>query len=324
MISAHDAILSFLKIRPHWRVSTIDAQGLSGGLLTAWNPDFGELKAYHTIAGLLVEGHIKGFTEPIRILNIYGPCRDRLPFWEKVDSHNILHLDNLIVGGDLNLTLGQSELWGGKSLEDSLSGYFKQLFIRTNLVDISLANLAPTWRNGRTGDENIAKRLDRFLVSGNLIDRVGRYRSWTSPEGISDHLPVSLQVDFHFNRVQYPFKFNKVWLSDCEFKLAVENYWNDLGYVKEGSDRDTFLHKLSLVKRFVVNWMKKKKVEQTLELLNVESELADLLKEAHHTTFKSANKERLLILNNKKYHLLLIQEITWRLKSRALWIDAGD
>jgi len=35
MISADDAISSFLHIRPHWRVSTIDAIGLSGGILTA-------------------------------------------------------------------------------------------------------------------------------------------------------------------------------------------------------------------------------------------------------------------------------------------------
>jgi len=228
MVSAHDAIFYFLKIRPHWRVSAIDAQGFSGGLLTAWDPGIGDFKAFHTCAGIMVEGLIKGFSEVIRVLNIYAPYRDRLPFWERIVSHNILLLDNLIIGGDLNMTLGLSEVWGGTSLEDPLSPYFRHLFSSNDLVDISLDLLAPTWRNGRTGGENVAKRLDRFLISGGLIDRFGRYRSWTTPEGIYDHLPVSLQVDFLFNRVHYPFKFNKVWLKDEGFKAALDAHWNDL------------------------------------------------------------------------------------------------
>ena len=168
------------------------------------------------------------------------------------------------------------------------------------------------------------KRLDRFLVSGDLIDRVGRYRSWTSQELTSDHLPVNLQVDFQYNRVHYPFKFNKIWIRDGDFKKAVEHYWIRLTPVKTNTNMGTFLHKLTLLKKFVVNWVRKKVKEQSLELSLVENEIADLLEVEHTITFNSVEKDRLLLLQHRKDQLLLLQEITWRLKSRALWIEVGD
>ena len=112
--------------------------------------------------------------------------------------------------GDLNLTLGLVEIWGGTTLEDTLSSYFKELSICYNLIDIPLLKAGPTWTNGRRGAENVSKRLDRFLVAEGLIDRFGRYRSWIDQVLASDHKPVTLQVEFEFDRVQYPFKFNRV------------------------------------------------------------------------------------------------------------------
>lgn len=113
MISAVDAISFFLQIRPHWRVAATDSVGMSGGLLSAWNPEYGDFSAFHTVAGLLIKGSFRGYREPIQILNIYGPYKDRLSFWSLVDDHHILSLDNLIVGRDLNFTLSPSETWGG-------------------------------------------------------------------------------------------------------------------------------------------------------------------------------------------------------------------
>jgi len=122
------------------------------------------------------------------------------------------------------LILGPSEVWGGTSLVDPLSGFFKDLFHSTKLVDISLVVPTPTWRNGRMGLDRVAKRLDRFLVAGELVDRLGRFRCWNSVEYISDHLPVSLQIDFDYKRLNYPLKFNRISLEDKEFRLVVEAY----------------------------------------------------------------------------------------------------
>ena len=165
MVCAADAIKYFLMVRPNWRVAAIDANGLSGGILTAWNPAFGDFDAFVTVAGLLLDGFVRGFGEKISILNVYGPYRDRQTFWTEVDESRLLARPNLILGGDLNLTLGPTEIWAGTTLEDTLSSFFKELFIRYNLIDIPLLKAGPTWTNGRRGAKNVSKRLDRFLVA---------------------------------------------------------------------------------------------------------------------------------------------------------------
>ena len=324
MIPAHDAISIFLQIRPHWRVTATDALGLSGGTLTAWNPEFGDFQAFITFAGILLKGTIRGFKEPIQVLNIYGPCRDRLSFWRHVDELNLLAHNNLIVGGDLNFTLSLSETWGGTATGDPLADYLRRLLIRVDLVDISLDVSGPTWRNGRSGSAYVAKRLDRFLVSGSLIDHFGRYRTWSSPDTASDHLPVTLQVTFQFHKVLYPFKFNKIWLKDEHFMNDVEQYWCTLCFTENCSHMDAFLRKLSLIKRFVIKWINKKKKGLAEELSNVENEITELLNLTISTSPTTADLERLRILNDRHDHILLIQEETWRLKSRALWLEAGD
>jgi hypothetical protein len=46
-------------------------------------------------------------------------------------------------------------------------------FLSKKLIDIKQAKLVPTWRNGRSGHEAIARRLDRCLVSEGLLYVVG-------------------------------------------------------------------------------------------------------------------------------------------------------
>jgi hypothetical protein len=54
-------------------------------------------------------------------------------------------------------------------------------------VDVEPVKLSPTWRNFRTGDEEVAKILDRFLVSEALLNLGSNFRSGVEVGGISDH-----------------------------------------------------------------------------------------------------------------------------------------
>ena len=75
----------------------------------------------------------------------------------------------MILGGDLNLTLSEKENWGKLAHRDNLSPFFTALFESKELVDVQPLKLTPTWRNNRSGDQAISKRLDRFLLSENLL-----------------------------------------------------------------------------------------------------------------------------------------------------------
>ena len=74
----------------------------------------------------------------------------------------------LIIGGDLNLTLVDSEIWGAGKINDQLYGFFNSYFQQAGLVDIKLLVLSPTWSNSRLGKEGIAKRLDYFFMAETL------------------------------------------------------------------------------------------------------------------------------------------------------------
>ena len=80
-----------------------------------------------------------------------------------------LDFQNLILGGDLNLTMSSSKVWGKNNRADSLGPYFRHMFEQKGLVDVAPIKIIPTWRNKRSGDQGVSKRLDRFLVLEHLI-----------------------------------------------------------------------------------------------------------------------------------------------------------
>jgi hypothetical protein len=57
------------------------------------------------------------------------------------------------------------EVWGPRAREDPLSDYFSQNMTAKSLFDVEPTKLKPTWRNKWVGEDQIAKRIDRFVVS---------------------------------------------------------------------------------------------------------------------------------------------------------------
>jgi hypothetical protein len=49
----------FMKLLPKWYFCGVDSMGLSGGILTAWDPIKSDFFAYLTLAGILLDGIVK-------------------------------------------------------------------------------------------------------------------------------------------------------------------------------------------------------------------------------------------------------------------------
>lgn len=45
-------------------------------------------------------------------VNLYGPYNDRVPFWENLLGKCSTKKEDLVLGGDLNFTVGSFEIWG--------------------------------------------------------------------------------------------------------------------------------------------------------------------------------------------------------------------
>jgi hypothetical protein len=108
---------------------------------------------------------LKGIGKEFRIINVYGPHTDHNTFWVNLFSKDLLNSDLLILGGDLNFSLGEAESWGPTTHPDSQAEFFSHLMASNGLIDVAPLRMLPTWRNMRAGEARVAKILDRFLIS---------------------------------------------------------------------------------------------------------------------------------------------------------------
>ena len=89
-----------------------------------------------------------------------------------------LNCSKIILGGDLNLFLGLTEIWGDKARRDCLYDFFGKLLDDHGFVDIMPSVILPNWNNRSVGNENIRKHLDRLLISVDLLQFDLCFHQW--------------------------------------------------------------------------------------------------------------------------------------------------
>lgn len=92
-------------------------------------------------------------------VNIYVMYEKRELFWNNLLSKHFLEKNNIIMGGDLNFSLGKYEIWGPTDRVDNLFDFCAMKMFEHGLLDIEPSKLFPTWSNKRVGHDKICKRL---------------------------------------------------------------------------------------------------------------------------------------------------------------------
>jgi hypothetical protein len=116
-----------------------------------------------------------------------GHMHDKEALWNKTFGYSLTMDDNLVLGGDLNVTVNKDEMWGRSGQEDKLCTFFLEKIEACNLIDVEPVVFRGTWFNKWTGDEGIHKFLDHFLVKDDLLQSIHNYQSWVGPIPCSDH-----------------------------------------------------------------------------------------------------------------------------------------
>ena len=258
------------------------------------------------------------------VINIYGPYTNRETFWDELLAKEFIKDDLVVLGGDLNLTLGSGEVWGPRAIPDSQADHFISSFARVGLIDVEPTKINATWRNRRTGVNRVAKRLDRFLIGEKFLDSLPFVRQWVECGGISDHSPIMIELKSGAGKPYSPFKFNNAWLRCEDYLSLVSSSWEPYNHEVHGHAATHFMKNLLKIKAVTKEWAKQKREKEDLELKSIEANLRDFLQEADGGFVSVESRDRLMGMEKRRQVLLEEKEARWRLKSRAIWMKAGD
>ena len=143
----------------------------------------------------------------------------------------ILDLENLrdrnrnlhwILASDFNIITTLAEKKGGIIRLDRDAEAFLAFIEKTKLVDIKTSNGQFTLNNKRILHQQIASRLDRFLISHSIVMQGIIMEGIILPWGGSDHWHVLMEANFQVTPKNRPFWFKSLWIEHPTFKENIK------------------------------------------------------------------------------------------------------
>ncbi|KAK3224333.1 hypothetical protein Dsin_011358 [Dipteronia sinensis] len=200
----------------------IDAVGSSGGLISLWNEVAFSVKAcVNTDKCSIILGELAILKKEVVTCNVYAPNVDmeRVELWDFMVTNLRRFLVPWIVGGDFNVVLDASEKLGGPHIWSHLRN-FRNFIDAVMLVNIPMQGFPLTWSNAR----EVASwaRLDRFLVSPEILCWFPDLAKRNLPKSISDHSAVWMGIPKD-EWGPYPFRFFDSWIENAEVMEQARN-----------------------------------------------------------------------------------------------------
>jgi len=227
------------------------------------------------------------------VINIYEPHRDRQLYWNSITDDDWLKQKDFILGGDLNFSLGVPEVWGPRAAPNPLNDFFLNYLEQWGLVDVEPQKFSPTWCNRWVGSDRVSKRLDRFLISDDLLDSFGLVRQCVTFGGESDHQPILFEFGTSLRKLTSPFKFFEGWLSDPTYLQFVKNLWVLQPTHSQSPATIHFLENLKGLNVATKKWAKTKQQKDEKTLKDIELKLLELQDETG-TNFPSQEAKDVL------------------------------
>jgi len=75
-----------------------------------------------TCGGILLTNRVIASQRELTLLNVYGPCSEQKSFWNLVADSGLLSFKNLIIVGNLSITISPDEVLGGNTSAGSMAG----------------------------------------------------------------------------------------------------------------------------------------------------------------------------------------------------------
>jgi hypothetical protein len=317
--------LSRRLVRSLWRCNYVDwvcldSCGASGGILILWDKRVVEkIEDCYGVYSLAVKFRFIEDNSIWAFAGVYGPnhARDRRILWDELAG--LMSWWNMpwCIGGDFNVTRFSSERSGAACRLDMVE--FSDFLHEQGLLDLPLAGGFFTWSLAQ--DPPKWSRIDRFLISPDWEARFPGVSQKRLPRICSDHFPLLLD-SVNGPRGKRPFKFENMWLKKEGFGALVKQWWDS--YQFQGSPSFIFASKIKALKLDLKKW--NEEVFGNIECNK--SKLLDDLKELDAIeevrALDSAELAKKGEVSRELEACLLMEEISWRQKSRMLWLKEGD
>ena len=251
---------------------------------------------------------------------VYGPVENSLreSFWEELGSIKGLWDCPWCVGGDFNEVLFPNERSKGGRLSNSMRR-FSDILNDLDLRDLPLQGGPYTWSGGL--NDSAMSRLDRFLVTDDWESHCNKVTQRRLPRPVFDHFPIMLDSD-GVRTGPVPFRFELMWLKYEGFKDILKGWWQNFHFY--GSFSFILSAKLKALKGILKVW--------NIDVFGkVETNKKDALRRI--SLWDDCKKVRGLDLEEAEDRVkaradfknwALMEEISWRQKSREIWLKEGD
>lgn len=296
------------------------ATGSAGGLVILWNPEEVLFSNWMSFPRILTgKANIIGTKEEVFITGVYGP---HIPNEKENFLQNLKALRCLIpgkqwiIGGDFNLIKEPGEKRGGIRRLDKEGEQFGDMIREKKLIDIQTNNGMHTWNNRRGGENQIASRLDRFLISEQVMMKDVFIEATILPVVGSDHWPIKLEIDLKQRPKNKPFRFEAFWLRHEGLIEKLEGWWKD-SMVRGKNKTHTFQLKLKEMKNNLKKWNKEEFVNIMEEKIRLEQKMEELQQlDILDGIQEERSKEEGMILSQLEERRKQ-EEILWKQKSRV-------
>eukprot|EP00253_Pinus_taeda_P014722 PITA_14722 len=183
---------------------------------------------------------------------------------------------------------------------------FWEYFVSSELLDIDSLLMG--------GDFNCTLCNDEIWGNGRKNDPIGRL--------IQDAIIQNNFVDV-LPSCQGPTWDNGTWLADEQFNKFIMESWLPPSSWAHDQIRP-FSDRLSSLRSKVKRWQREKDASNRMALKDICRNLEYLSTHFKHPNMSSCIRKKIWDLEKRKQKILAMEEASWRLKCRALWLREGD
>nr|GEV09463.1 RNA-directed DNA polymerase, eukaryota [Tanacetum cinerariifolium] len=230
-----------------------DSVGNSGDIICIWDPNsFSKHSVTVSNYFVIIRGTWRTSRQNFLMIAVYAPqdSKDKQTLWDFLHHEISKWKGEVIIMGDFNEVCFISDRFGSIFNEHG-AHLFNSFISDSGLVEVPLGGCHFTWC---LKSAKKMSKLDRFLVSKNLLVSCPHLTAITLERYLSDHHPILLREN-QYDYGPTPFRFFHHWMETEGFDKIVTDSWKNSPCVGANAMK-ILINKLKYLKYHIREWNK--------------------------------------------------------------------